>query len=659
MAGTASISGLISGLKTDDIISQLMELERMPITRLQIRQTALQAKLIAWQDANTRILAVKIKADVLTLNSTFEAKSVTSSDETILKCSASFVAQNGIYNLTVNSLSRAHQMKSDGYASTTSAIGTGTVTISTGSGAPVEIVIDETNGTLTGLRDAINKAGAGMTAAIVNDGSDTVPYRLLITSNTSGTAGAITLQSNLTGETVPSFATMQEAQNAVITLGEGEGAITVTKSTNNITDLIPGITLDLQRADAGKSVTVTVQNDTSTLKEAIVEFVEQYNNLIEFINEQFKYDITTNSGGTLFADPNLQLVHSEIASKMFLPVNGFGQSLTVLSQIGITSTTKDGKLTLDQGELDKALANNLGQMKRLFAATGEATSGSVSYVSSTDLTKASGINGYAVEITNVATQARLTAGVAQTEALAQDEQITVNGKIIQLTAGMTAEQVTARINEYSSQTGVTASRTDAFGQGSGDYLTFTSAQYGSGRSISVISSASNGGAASSGVGNVLVTESDAGGEAGTGTGTAGQDVAGTINGESATGKGQILTGNDGNANTAGLKLRITATSAGSYGTVHFTQGVASVLSHYLDQITRLGSGIVKSAEDNIQSQIRAFDADIASYEDRLVAKQERLIRQFAAMESALSRLQSQSSFLTSQLAQISNNWKTD
>lgn len=659
MAGTASISGLISGLKTDDIISQLMELERMPITRLQIRQTALQAKLIAWQDANTRILAVKIKADVLTLNSTFEAKSVTSSDETILKCSASFVAQNGIYNLTVNSLSRAHQMKSDGYASTTSAIGTGTVTISTGSGAPVEIVIDETNGTLTGLRDAINKAGAGMTAAIVNDGSDTVPYRLLITSNTSGTAGAITLQSNLTGETVPSFATMQEAQNAVITLGEGEGAITVTKSTNNITDLIPGITLDLQRADAGKSVTVTVQNDTSTLKEAIVEFVEQYNNLIEFMNEQFKYDITTNSGGTLFADPNLQLVHSEIASKMFLPVNGFGQSLTVLSQIGITSTTKDGKLTLDQGELDKALANNLGQMKRLFAATGEATSGSVSYVSSTDLTKASGINGYAVEITNVATQARLTAGVAQTEALAQDEQITVNGKIIQLTAGMTAEQVTARINEYSSQTGVTASRTDAFGQGSGDYLTFTSAQYGSGRSISVISSASNGGAASSGVGNVLVTESDAGGEAGTGTGTAGQDVAGTINGESATGKGQILTGNDGNANTAGLKLRITATSAGSYGTVHFTQGVASVLSHYLDQITRLGSGIVKSAEDNIQSQIRAFDADIASYEDRLVAKQERLIRQFAAMESALSRLQSQSSFLTSQLAQISNNWKTD
>jgi flagellar hook-associated protein 2 len=656
VAGTASISGLISGLKTDDIISQLMELERMPIARLQIRQTALKAKLTAWQDANTRILAVKIKADILTLNSTFEAKSVTSSDESILKCSASFVAQNGTYNLTVNSLARAHQIKSDGYASTTAAIGTGTVTISTGSGAPVEIAIDETNGTLTGLRDAINKAGAGVTAAIVNDGSDTVPYRLLITSNSSGTAGAITLQADLTGETAPTFSTMQEAQNAVITLGEGEGAITVTKSTNKITDLIPGVTLDLQRADVGKSVTVTVQNDTSTLKQAIADFVEQYNNLIDFINEQFKYDVTTNSGGTLFSDPNLQLVHSEIASRIFLPVNGLGQSITVLSQIGITSVTKDGKLTVNQGELDKALANNLGQMKRLFAASGEATSGSVSYVSATDMTKPSGLNGYAVEITTVATQARLTAGVAQTDALAQDEQITINGKTIQLTAGMTSEQVVARINEYSSQTGVTALKTDASGQGSGNYLTFRNVQYGSGRSISVISSVSNGGAASSGVGNALVTESDAGGEAGTGTGAAGQDVAGTINGESATGKGQILTGNDGNANTAGLKLRITATNTGSYGTVHFTQGVASVLSHYLDQITRLGSGVVKSAEDNIQNQIRAFDADIASYEQRLVAKQERLIRQFAAMESALSRLQGQGSFLTTQLAQISNNW---
>ena len=101
MPGTTSISGVISGLKTDDIISKLLELERIPITRLEAKRTALNAKLKAWQDANTRILAVKAKADLLAQSSTFEAKLFTSADETILKGSADWSAQAGTYYLKV------------------------------------------------------------------------------------------------------------------------------------------------------------------------------------------------------------------------------------------------------------------------------------------------------------------------------------------------------------------------------------------------------------------------------------------------------------------------------------------------------------------------------------------------------------------------------
>lgn len=657
MQGTASISGIISGLQTHDIIAKMMELERMPIVRLQARQSALQAKSAAWQEVNMRILAVKVKADVLSLRATFDAKNFTSSDEAIITGSASFTAQAGTYYLNVNSVARTHQIKSDGFAETTSSIGTGSVSISVGSGSPTEIAITDTNSTLAGLRDAINRSDAGVTATIINDGTADAPYRLLITSKTSGTSGEISIESDLAGGPAPSFTTMQTAQDASITMGEGDGAITVTKNTNTITDLIPGVNLNLRQADAGKTVTLTVQHDVSATKTAIQEFVEQYNNLNQFINGQFKYDVTTKAVGTLFADSNLQAIQSELRNRTSNPIVGLNQSIIMLSQIGISRSNNDNRLTINENELNAALANNLSSVRSLFLAIGEATSPNVSYVASSENTKPSGELGYAIDITAVATQSRVTAGTSQPAALDADETLTINGKIVQLTAGMTAEQVVAKINEYSSQTGVTASKTGIDGEGTGDYLTLTRVQYGSKQTMTAVSSLSGAGPNNtSGLGNVQVTESEAGGESGNGTGAAGTDVAGTINGEAATGHGQILIGNEGNANTEGLRLRITGTTTGDYGTIHFTQGIASQVGHYLDVASRPGSGIVRSAQEAIQSQITRFDADIAVYEDRLGARELRLIRQFAAMESALSRLQGQGAFLSSQIDQLSNNW---
>jgi len=661
MPGTASISGVISGLKTDEIISKLLELERMPIMRLRAKQESLKLKLKAWQDANTRVLAVKAKIDILALATTFDAKKLTSSDETILTGSASAQAQLGTYYLTVNSLARSNQLTSDGYADTTTTrVGTGTVSIQVGTGAPKVITIDDSNNTLAGLRDAINRAGAGVTATIVNDGSGTTPYRLIVTSNTGGTAGAVTVETNLTGGTAPTFSTLQAAQDASVTLGEGAGAITVTKGTNVITDLIPGVTLNLVKADPSKPITLTVAQDTSGIKQVIDDFIEQYNNLIGFISQQFKYDTTTSTGGTLFADSNLQIIQSDLSVKVFGQVPGLGLSIRLLSQIGVTSTTSDNKLAIDDTKLDEVLSAGTDAIKKLFAAIGEATNAAISYVSYTEKTKITGIGGWAIEITAAASQARVTAGVAQAEALAQDEQLTINGKTIQLTAGMTAAQVVAKINEYSSQTGMVASRTDLSGQGTGDYLTLTSTAYGSARTITAISSVSNGGGSpvqnTSGLGNAEVTQSSAGGEAGTGTGAAGTDVAGTINGEPATGSGQILTGNQGNSNTEGFKIRVTAKVVGSYGTIAFTKGVAAALGDYLSFITQPTIGPVRSAQDGVQQQIDDLSQDITVLEERVTAKEDFLIAKFTAMESALSKLQNQGNFLASQLAQVANGW---
>ena len=240
-----------------------------------------------------------------------------------------------------------------------------------------------------------------------------------------------------------------------------------------------------------KTITVTVSEDTASVKQAIKDFVDQYNNLIEFADKQFKYDATTKSTGALFSDSDLRGIQADINNKLFSEVDGLDQTITLLSQIGITITSGN-KLTIDDTELDEALSQNLGEVKKLFAAVGETTNANISYVSSTSSTQAT-TTGYAVEITATASRARVTAGVAQTDVLLADEELTINGKTIQLTAGMTQAQVIAAINEQTSTTGLTASATDISGQGTGNYLTLTRVGYGSALTISADSDTSNSG----------------------------------------------------------------------------------------------------------------------------------------------------------------------
>lgn len=633
MPGIASVNGVISGLKTDEIITKLMELERMPITRLQSQKALLDAKYKAWQEANTRILALKTKADSLAYSVGFMTKSCSSSDETVVRGTASTGAVAGAYYITINAMARANQQKSAGFTDTTNTtVGTGDLDITVG-GTTTTITVDSSNNTLAGLRDAINRSGAGASASIVNDGSAT-PYRLVITSQTTGLAGDVTIDaSGLTGGTALGFTELQAAQDASVTIGEGAGALTITRGSNKITDVIPGVTLNLQSAAPTKTIAITVQADNAAIKQSIKDFVEQYNNLIDFINTQFKYDVSKKTGGALFSDFNLQMIQSDLASKMLGSVADLDQTIVSLVQIGITSSSTDGKLSINEADLDAALSANLDQVTRLFAATGQASNSAVSYVSSTSATKVSGPAGYAVEITTAAKQAVYTVASTQSENLTQDEVLTINGSAIQLTTGMTPDEVLAAINAKSTSARVTASRV-------GGYLTLTSAQYGSAVTITASSDVTSGG---SGVGLE-----------GSGTFVAGVNVAGTINGEAATGSGQILRGNTGNENTDGLSIRVTGTMPGSYGTIMFTKGIASDLSNYLDFVTAPGTGAVKTAQNLIQSTMRDMDDYIAILEERVTAKEDRLIKQFAAMESALSKLQGQGNYLASQIQQLSN-----
>ena len=138
----------------------------------------------------------------------------------------------------------------------------------------------------------------------------------------------------------------------------------------------------------------------------------------------------------------------------------------------------------------------------------------------------------------------------------------------------------------------------------------------------------------------------------------GKDVAGTINGETATGSGQILTGNAGNANTEGLSVQYSGTDTGDIGTIKLTTGVAELFDRTLFSITDLYEGYVSFKETSLQNSIDNFQTRIDQMEAQLQQKKETMINSFVVMETALNNIQNQSSWLTGQLDAAANGWQS-
>lgn len=154
-----------------------------------------------------------------------------------------------------------------------------------------------------------------------------------------------------------------------------------------------------------------------------------------------------------------------------------------------------------------------------------------------------------------------------------------------------------------------------------------------------------------GTGTIQISVGDASAILGLSIGTrvSGSDVAGTINGEKATGVGQILTGDDGNSTTDGLRLRVTLDSngivSGSEATVSFTRGVAARLKQSLDSITNSTNGIISRRVKALTDQVADFRDQIARIDARLEFRRFTLEEEFRKMEEAMTQLNAQNQFL--------------
>ena len=363
------VGGLVSGLSTDSIVSQLMDIERKPIDLLNTNKDTMTERLTAWRNFNTRVQALSVQTERMSDEDNFTAGKATSSDMDLLTVTAGDNVAEGSYQVTVKQLAQNHQVASQAYSSYDTKLGTGTISISIGSATYKPIEIEEGSNSILAVRDAINNSSAPVTASILNAGTLENPqYKLTITSKVNGEDGEMTVDMDLTGGTAPEFTDIQAAQNAKITLGTGAGAVEISRSSNTIAGVVSGVTLTLVSADETKPVTITTSPDKDAVKTNVKNFMTQFNYIVDFFNSQFDYDETTGKGGTLFSDTNLYLAKEQMYS-MLTELSSNDGEFSSLSEIGI-EVGASGKLVIkDQALFDEAIDGKMEDLSKLF--TGE------------------------------------------------------------------------------------------------------------------------------------------------------------------------------------------------------------------------------------------------------------------------------------------------
>jgi flagellar hook-associated protein 2 len=410
--------------------------------------------------------------------------------------------------------------------------------------------------------------------------------------------------------------------------------VSVTSSSNTIDDVLPGVTLDLLKADPATTITLNVARDTDAVIEKIKAFVSSYNSVASYIQSQSSYDADKQqTGGALFGDGTLASVKSTLTSILVEGIEGVSPQFSILGQIGV-NLDNEGKLAVDEGVLRGYLTTNFEDVKRLFIADAETSVGTLSYISHDYDTKQ---GEYTVHITTAAT--RTATEASDSTSLTGNEELTITEgektAVVALTAGMTMSQVVSAINsELQSEAISVTAATDT-----GGHLVLTHNAYGAGHDFQVTQE-----------NNRLWTDGDV-------AVTAGVDGAGTINGEEATGVGQVLTGNSGQPNVDGLAIKYTGTAQGvDIGTVKLTYGVAELYQRALYNMTDSIDGYVTSKQKSMQESIKNYQTQIDEMEARLELKREQLLNNYARMEAALLKIQNQGNWLLSQLTAASSGW---
>jgi len=659
---TITSLGIGSGIDVNGLVESLITAEReLPQLRLDTREAELQAQLSSFGVLQGAMSSFKDTLSGMRTASSASALSARVSDQSVLTASTVFTAEEGRHSIEVEALAQGHAVASTAFSDLEAEVGTGTLSFTFGTSSYDEEGVltgfaknDEktthnieiTDGSLEGIRDAVNSADIGVTASVVNVGSE--GYKLLFSADDVGAKNSleITVADNET-DNVDTTGLSQLAYgvgntNMSETLAAQDASIlynglSVSRDSNTISDLIKGVTLNLSTvSEAGVATDVTVSKSLASIKTKVNDFVAGYNQLVSAISSLTDYNAETGVGAILQGDSVTRNIESLLRKELFGSVNIGERDDLTLAGVGIT-TASDGTLTIDNNKLEAAAAADLDLVTNLFALNGNSSGDGVNYVSATTKTD-EGV--FRLNVTEVATKGSYTSSTDITgfTVNASNDSFTINvngieSDLITLSHGAPyadgatlAREIQASINADSALKAAGAAVSVAF---EANRFVITSEVYGSASTVEMVSAEGLG--------------------LGGGVSSDGADIRGTIGGEPATGKGQFLTSNGGASN--GLNIEYSGTETGTVGSTTVSRGYADRIFNLVDELLSTGGGI-QGKTNGIEARIADISEQRVTLEKRLLTRESLLRSQFGAMDILVAQLQSTGNFLTDQLASL-------
>lgn len=384
---TITSLGIGSGLDINSMVSQLVALERRPIEQMRSEASRLQTQVSSYGQLKSLFSTLQDASTALNTASLWQRSVARSSNDAAVSASGGANAVAGNYSITVQNLARGQTAVSGSSLGTPASLaGAGTLRLQLGRwdsppsrfearAGSSELAIEISNtDTLADVRNKINASGAGVVAALVTDATGT---RLSLRSAETGVGNGFRVQasdadgllndgsglSRLAFDPEAGTVGMSsrvEAANARATVN----GIEVQSESNELTDVIDGLTLRLKQATGAEAVNVSLDKDREAVETAIKGFVDAYNALSKFISNQTRYDESSKQAGTLQGDSSITAVQARLRAVLTIP-SAAAAAFPRISDIGLQAQ-RDGTLKIDQAKLNDAL-NNLPDLQRAFS----------------------------------------------------------------------------------------------------------------------------------------------------------------------------------------------------------------------------------------------------------------------------------------------------
>jgi flagellar hook-associated protein 2 len=366
-----SFGGMGSGLPPN-IVDQLMEVEKIPVKTIEKAKGKEENRLKLITELETKLNAITGSIGGLASARGFSDMKLNSGDTNVVQGAVDpNAAVNGNWNIEVDALAQKAAAITNGFPDKDKTqVGVGYFRFTTPQGDK-EVYINGSNNTLQGVADTITRSGIGVKASVLNDRSTPdAPFKLMVTGDDVGGDHQITYPTLyfLDGDQDLYFDQQREAKNGKVKVDGFEFEV----GDNKVTDVIPGVTLELKQATPGRTVNVSVKEDKEVVTGKVKTFVDSVNGVLAFIQQQNALSKESDTTQTLGGDSILRSVENRLRSLVQNPQLGLGTDVTRLNQIGIVFT-RAGVLEYDEKKFNNALAANPASVQKFLAGDGFST----------------------------------------------------------------------------------------------------------------------------------------------------------------------------------------------------------------------------------------------------------------------------------------------